>query len=77
MAKFPHIRGCVVTVARAYAKQGFPGLYHEGLDLSTLEPAPPPGSEGRSPWKQNDHPKGPVGLLLQNIHMLGAALDVS
>eukprot|EP00973_Karenia_brevis_P036730 5061505-Karenia_brevis.AAC.1 len=77
VTKFPHVWDCFARAAQLYHHHDFPGLFHEDLDLAMLSPAPPPGSEGRAAWKANIVPKGPVGLLLQHVHFLGAALDTT
>ena len=53
-----------------------PGTYHENLDHSTLTPAPLPDGETRGAWKWKTTPPGPVGLLVDNTHMLGGSLQL-
>eukprot|EP00973_Karenia_brevis_P051700 7180780-Karenia_brevis.AAC.1 len=40
-----------------------------------LAPAPLPGSSNRQQWKATFVPCGPIGLLLQFVHYMGATLD--
>ena len=40
-----------------------------------LQPAPPLGNPGHANWKANTRPKGPIGLLLDSLHHIGAVMD--
>ena len=76
LAKNPHKSVLVDSIYDAYARKSFVGTLHKDVDLSQLAPAPLPGDCGRAAWKSSETPSGAIGLLLQNTHLLGAAIDV-
>ena len=57
-----------------YKQNGQPGTDDSEETLATLEPAPPPGAAGRKFWKPIVRAKGPIGLLIQDAHLMGAAI---
>eukprot|EP00973_Karenia_brevis_P087178 12087006-Karenia_brevis.AAC.1 len=75
LAKFPHLQQVICAIAQKYDSLEYPGIHRASVDLTALSPAPPPGLEGRVAWKHETTPKGPVGLLIQHVHMLGATVD--
>ena len=55
-------------------KQQRGGIYTGQEELQRLRPAPMPGEPGRQQWRGDCDPCGPVGFLLEALHMAGAAL---
>eukprot|EP00973_Karenia_brevis_P077853 10818703-Karenia_brevis.AAC.1 len=76
LSKNPCKQVLVAEIYHSYGLLQYPGCYSADADLSSLEPAPLPGSEGRQHWKASTTPHGPVGLLLQNTHYLAATIDM-
>ena len=64
-------------ILAAYNRIGYPGLHHEQLNISQLEPAPLPGQPNRDLWWTAAEPCGPIGLILQQTHQMAATLDVN
>eukprot|EP00973_Karenia_brevis_P009937 1343168-Karenia_brevis.AAC.1 len=54
----------------------YPGTFFEQSQLGNVEPTPIPGAPDRSQQKHAVLPLGPVGLLLQQTHHFGAALNI-
>ena len=75
VAKFPHCLPTIRRLALLYRPKGLSGSFTMGDDLSSLTVAPPPGHPERHRWKGKQQPQGPVGLLMQHTHMLGATID--
>eukprot|EP00973_Karenia_brevis_P021956 3019852-Karenia_brevis.AAC.1 len=73
--KLPHIRDTVQQIFDLYKQEHYNGVHVDGVDLAALKPAPLPGGDRRADWKAEHIPLGPMGLLLQNLHMLGGTLD--
>ena len=76
LAKNSHKTVLVDSIYDAYARKSCVGTLRQDVDLSDLTPAPLPGDCGRAAWKSSETPSGAIGLLLQNTHLLGAAIDV-
>eukprot|EP00973_Karenia_brevis_P091443 12407466-Karenia_brevis.AAC.1 len=74
--KSAYIKNIVAELYDLYLHMGYPGVHGPHIDLSTLIPAPLPGTGGRQPWKATIPPQGPVGLLLQNSHYLASTVDL-
>jgi len=73
-AKQPRRMQQVNTIYQKYKQIGYVGIYHDGTDLEKLQPAPPPGDRARGAWKAVTAPQGPIGLFLQALHCIAAAL---
>ena len=74
--KIPAIAPIVSLLFGHYQRLRMPGTHYDGIDLSVLTPAPMPGGERRGAWKWRQTPPGPVGLLLENTHLLGGSLQL-
>ncbi len=80
IAKKPHMRGKYQGIYEAYRRCNSAATLQDDYttsQLSNLKPAPHPTMDSRSIWKQGVKPRGPIGLLLQSIHYLGAALNAT
>ena len=75
VSKFPHCLPTVRRLAYLYRERGLHGSYTDGGNLSVLTVALPPGHPERHLWKDKQQPQGPIGLLMQQTHMLGATLN--
>ena len=65
----------VEHIYNAYHLIGNAATTYNATHLAELQIAPPPGDPRRKKWKQKDNPRGPVGLLLQGLHLYAAALS--
>eukprot|EP00973_Karenia_brevis_P044617 6180102-Karenia_brevis.AAC.1 len=75
-ARWPDLYTKMLRIFDQYARCRYKGAAYRGLDTSKLRPAPPPGDARRAGWKNAEPPRGPIGLVLQNAHYAGIALDV-
>ena len=66
----------VDDVLRLYRAKGGPGTKVEEEDLKAKEVAAEPGSAERGNKRKECDPKGPIGLLLESLHLHAAALDM-
>ena len=73
LSKFPKLQANVRFCIKKYTNKKFAGTKHNDLVLDQLKLAPPPGNPGRDLF-QHDRGFGPVGLLLNAFHKVGAAL---
>ena len=73
--KIPSIAPIVSLLFTHYQRLHMPGTHYHGFDLSSLSPAPMPGGERCGAWKWRQTPPGPVGLLLENTHLLDGSLQ--
>ena len=65
----------VEHIYNAYHLIGNAATIYNAKHLADLKIAPPPGDSHRKKWKQKDNLKGPIGLLLQDLHLYAAALS--
>ena len=72
LVKNPHEEVLFAHNYSAYAKLSYTGIHNSSIDLSSFQPAPLPGDAGRDDWA----PAGPIGLLLEHTHHLGATVDL-
>ncbi len=63
--KRPEMQHMFDTIIKYYHELHAFGTRHSEVIISTLALAPPPGTAGRSEWKQRHIPLGPIGLLLK------------
>ena len=75
IAKWPHFLPRVVALLQAYQSASAVGILYQDLSLSSLAPAPPPGAPDRHRWKMGKPLAGPIGLVLQSLHYVAAAID--
>ena len=75
LIKIPSIAPIVALLFQHYQRLHMFGTYRCDLDHDCLSPAPLPGGERRGAWKWHPSPPGPVGLLLENTHLLGGTLQ--
>ncbi len=75
MDKHPEMVGRVQNMVGKYGKLKYKGTYC-GRDACTeMRFAPPLGTPERRKWKETKELFGPVGLLLQELHYIGAIID--
>eukprot|EP00973_Karenia_brevis_P094009 12420288-Karenia_brevis.AAC.1 len=72
-----YVRTLITQLLNLYLHRGHIGIFQEDTDLSSLTPSPLPGDTGRPQFKAAQKPQGPIALLLQNVHQMGAAFDIS
>ena len=79
LAKQPRLAELVAVSVRKYMALNYVGteayLAHHGLELTTLQPQPPLGVKGRDAWRPPLRPQGPMGVLLCQLHSMGAILS--
>ena len=74
VAKHHGVQQRAERILERYADMGYVGTFNQELGLTGLLPAPPTAEVGRTRWKPKMAPKGPIGLLLANAHLLAAAV---
>jgi hypothetical protein len=60
-----------------YTSLGLPGTLQDSTDLALLAPAPPPGAKGRHSWPKQQACQGPLGLLIRELYLIGAVIDIN
>ena len=75
MAKDQEGQEIIRDILRYYAAGGDPGIIKDGEDITRKEFAGEPMTAERSKVRSQCKPQGPVGHLLEAIHMQGACLD--
>ena len=65
----------VKAILHMYRKKGEPGIFSEGGDLQPKDDGGDPGTKGRAKVRHQCRPHGPIGLLLESIHLQAASLD--
>ena len=76
LIKIPSITPIVALLFHHYQKLEMFGAFRSSLDHNSLSPAPLPGGERRGAWKWHPAPPGPVGILLENTHLLGGTVQL-
>ena len=75
LIKNPHRQPLVQGMLNHYHSVQFVGVYRDPHTHAALKPAPPLGHQGRQAWKGSPTPHGPLGLLLQQLHMNASAMQ--
>ena len=76
VAKRPRLGTIATRILARYTEVGFVGCgTAEEAYLGQAKVAPPPGEANRGQWKIAWRALGPIELLLQSIHEMGAVLD--
>eukprot|EP00973_Karenia_brevis_P066488 9242145-Karenia_brevis.AAC.1 len=66
--KHIHVSDLVCQIYQKYQSVDFPGTNFSQDHLSTVEPTPVPGGQGRNQHKHALSSLGPIGLLLEHAH---------
>ena len=65
----------VKTIMGAYKRRGEPGMHQDEDQLRNKELAGDPATAERAKVRNQCKPKGPIGFLLESIHMQAATLN--
>ena len=76
LIKIPAITPIVELLFQHYQRLEMFGAYRGSLEHNSLVPAPLPGGDRRGAWKWHPAPPGPVGILLENTHLLGCSVQL-
>ena len=74
-ARRQDIQEAVGEIIEQYAKIGAAGANRESQG-EDADPAPHPNQASRTSWMNAITPKGPIGFLLQSLHLLTAGICV-
>ena len=73
--KHPEIMPIAPSAYNIYKNNNFAATKYDNKSLAKASPAPPPGHPDRKQHRMGYNPRGPMGLLLMSLHMVGAALS--
>ena len=71
----PHLLAQATRVLAGYILKDYNGTNIHAVTIGQTCCAPPPRDPERASWRPHYQPFGPVGLILQQLHEKGAAMD--
>ena len=75
ISKKPNLKTISQAIINHYIEHDCVGTNCNHVRIGNCSPAPPLGNNGRQPWKPLFPPQGPIGLLLAQTHVKGAAIN--